>query len=344
MQFPSIPSCKHVAVSQKGTLGIITLSRPEALNATSYEMVLAINDALTQFAVNSSVKHIAVRSSSDRSFCAGGDIRSAYYAMQNKDYAACELYFKAEYQLIHRLATFEKPIYAFINGYCFGGGMGLSVHCTSRIVGENAVFSMPETRIGFFPDIGAAYFYNQLKDSNEAMLLACTGYRFKRDHAMLNGIATHAVDSYQWDTLLNQLADGEKLDTCSYVSAEVKDAAINTDMLLAFSKPNLPEIIKALPHSFKDILNQQSPFSIAVTYAYMKRAQGMSLKSVLELDFVLAMNFVKHGEFMEGVRALVIDKDKKPKWSFPWTENVFEVMPYHIIDTMFVFDETQLYS
>lgn len=338
-----IVSCAHISVSQKGALGIITLNRPEALNATSYEMVLAIDSALSQFSVNSSIQHIVITSSSDRSFCAGGDIRSAYYAMKDKNYAACELYFRAEYQLVYRLATFEKPIYAFINGYCFGGGMGLSVHCSARISAENAVFSMPETSIGFFPDIGSAYFYNQLKDNNEAMFLACTGHRFNRDHAMRNGIATHAIDSSQWDALLDQLANGKPLDACSYVHAATKDIMFNADVLFSFSKPALHEIIKDLPNPFKATLNMQSPFSIAVTYAYMKRAQGMSLKNVLELDFALAMNFVKHGEFMEGVRALIVDKDKEPNWCFPWIDNVFETIPSDVVEAMFVFDGAQLY-
>lgn len=315
-----------IEVEQRGALGCIILNRPATLNATNMEMVDAINDALTIFASTPDILHIAILSNCERAFCAGGDIRAAYHVMQKGDFHLCDIYFRAEYHLAHRLATFPKPIYAFINGLTLGGGMGISVHCHARIAGENAIFGMPETTIGFFPDVGAAYFYNHLKnatvDNTEGMYLALTGAKFERDQAIQNGIATHAINISEWETLLKQLASGRMLDECLYTPSETKpyihDAAIDR----AFTKTTLPAIIEALPVGTRCKLLRKSPLSVYATYLYMKQAQTLSLKEVIEYDTKLAMDFVQHGEFMEGIRALIIDKDNAPKWRYTWDEIV----------------------
>ncbi len=335
----------HILAHQQGALGVITLNRPEALNATSYEMVLGINTALTAFAENSDIKHIAIMSNSDRAFCVGGDIRMAYAAMAENDQDLCEMYFREEYQLVHRLATFSKPIYAFINGLCLGGGMGLSIHCTARVAGENAVFGMPETAIGFFPDVGAAYFYNQLSDSAEGMYLALTGHKFNRDHAIRNGIATHVIDQSQWESITAQLAAGKALEACTFTSAEVIHTTFHECIQTTLvHHATLPELIATLPAHTLNELRTKSPLSIAVTYAYMQRARGLSLKTILEQDFALAVNFVRHGEFKEGIRALLIDKDKTPKWHYPWLNNgTIPPIPFDIIENMFDYKATSLF-
>ncbi|MES2253252.1 MAG: enoyl-CoA hydratase/isomerase family protein [Pseudomonadota bacterium] len=335
-----------IITQQRGALGIIMLNRPEALNATSYEMVLAIDAALTTFVNNDSLKHIAIMSRSDRAFCAGGDIRAAYTAMKAGDMDACEAYFRAEYQLMYRLATFPKPVHAFINGLCLGGGMGLSAHCTARIAGENAVFGMPETRIGFFPDVGAAYFYNQCDDPAEGMYLALTGNKFDRDHAIRNGIATHAIDQSQWESVIEQLICGKSLDECVFKSAEVRPNYLPQDVHVAFSHETLSELIAALPSTVLAEMRTKSPLSIAVTHAYIQRARGLSLQAVLEQDFALAMNFVRHGEFKEGIRALLIDKDKTPKWSYAWWNQAepYDAISEEILLAMFNPPKMQLFS
>jgi len=308
-------------------------------------MVLAIDAALTTFANNDSVKHIAIMSSTDRAFCAGGDIRAAYAAMLACDVDACEAYFRAEYQLTYRLATFEKPVYAFINGLCLGGGMGISVHCKARIAGENSVFGMPETGIGFFPDVGAAYFYNRFADPAEGMYLALTGNKFDRDHALRNGIATHAIDQSHWKALIGQLSCGTSLDECEFTSANVHACYLPHDIQIAFSHKALPELIAALPSTVLTEMRTKSFLSITVTHAHMQRARGKSLKSVLKQDFSLAMNFVRHGEFKEGVRALLIDKDKAPKWLCAWQNQAepYDVIPEEIITMMFNPPEKKLF-
>jgi enoyl-CoA hydratase/carnithine racemase len=334
----------HILTHQQGATGIITLNRPEALNATSYEMVLAIDAALTAFADNDSIKHIAITSRSDRAFCAGGDIRAAHTAMAMNDMDLCEMYFRAEYELVHRLATFPKPIYAFINGLCLGGGMGISAHCTARIAGENAVFGMPETAIGFFPDVGAAYFYNQFIDPAEGMYLALTGNKFNRNHAIRNGIATHAIDQIHWKSAIDQLAAGQSLETCELKTAEVMPTAFDKKIKAAFAHETLPELIAALPTDVFKELYPTSALSVAVTHTYMQRARGLSLASILEQDFALAMNFVRHGEFKEGVRALLIDKDKTPKWRYPWpNDNRMPPIPANIANDMFDYTATTLF-
>ena len=326
----------YILTHQQGALGVITLNRPEALNATNYAMVLAIDDALRIFADIDDIKHVVIRSNSDRAYCAGGDIRDAYMAMVACDWLACAAYFHAEYQLTHRMATFPKPIYAFVNGICLGGGMGISAHCTARIAGERALFGMPETTIGFFPDVGAAYFYNQFKDQAEGMYWALTGRKFDRNHAMRNGIATHAIDEACWDLLIDQLAAGVTLDECDFKPAEVQASCLPSDMLTAFSHDSLDALIEALPAETLAEMRTKSPLSIAVTHAYMKRARGWTLQAVLEQDFALALNFVRHGEFREGVRALLIDKDKRPQWRYAWQDGyAHDAIPEQAIFALF---------
>lgn len=335
----------HIITKQQGALGIISLNRPEALNATSYDMVLDINAALTHFKTNDTIKYVAIMSSSDRAFCAGGDIRMAYAAMNAGNIDLCEIYFKAEYQLVHTLATFPKPIYAFINGLCLGGGMGLSAHCTARIAGKNALFGMPETAIGFFPDVGAAYLYNQFSDPIEGMYLALTGNKFNSDHAIRNGIATHKIDESQWPTIIEQLANGKPLDECVFKSAEITPTPLRNDIKITFTHDTLSKIISTLPADTRDELRTKSPLSIAVTYAFMQRASNQSLTEVLEQDFALAMNFVRQGEFKEGIRALLIDKDKSPHWSYPWLDdNTMPHIPIDVIENMFNYTAATLFK
>jgi enoyl-CoA hydratase/carnithine racemase len=333
-----------IHITQRGALGIITLNRPDALNATHYEMVKAIHGVLTSFSDNDTIKHIAIMSSQTRAFCAGGDVKSVYRAMIAHDFVACENYFRAEYQLINRLATYSKPIYSFVDGICFGGGLGLSMHGAACIAGENALFSMPETMIGFFPDVGAGYFLNKLKSQAMGMYLGLTGAKFNRNFAFQEGLVTHAIDVSGWDALLAQLADGILLDDCVYESASIPDMSMDDDIRssavqTAFGQEQLADILKLAPAHVLSDLRGKSPFSIAVTHEFMKRSRGLPLKEILFIEFSLTMNFVKHGEFKEGVRARLIDKDNAPKWAYAWKDegdhSFFDSIPKETIEAMF---------
>lgn len=324
LSYSVLNSNTYIIIEQRGALGLIILNRPAALNATNYEMMCGINDALTHFEINTTVQHIAFMSGCERAYCAGGDIRAAYHAINQGHFTACETFFRAEYQLTYRLATFSKPIYAFINGLTLGGGMGISVHCRARIAGENAIFGMPETAIGFFPDVGAAYFYNHLENAAtnnaEGMYLALTGAKFDRNQAIHNGIATHAINTAEWPALMEQLSSGKRLSECSIVPAITQPYTIDTNLITAFHYETLPEIIQALPHDTKIDLLKKSPLSVYVTYWYMKQMQNQPLKTILDQDVTLSMHFIHHGEFKEGIRARLIDKDQAPKWRYTWDE------------------------
>jgi enoyl-CoA hydratase/carnithine racemase len=203
---------------------------------------------------------------------------------------------------------------------------------------------MPETIIGFFPDVGAAYFYNQLGDQAEGMYLALTGKTFNRDHAIRNGIATHSIDQSQWDSVMGQLAAGEPLEMCVFKTAEAMPCALSNDIQTVFAKDTLSELIATAPTNIFNELRTKSPLSIAVTHAYMQRVRGLSLAEVLEQDFALAMNFVRHGEFKEGIRALLIDKDKTPQWHFPWpNDKEMPFIPIDVINDMFDYTANTLF-
>jgi enoyl-CoA hydratase len=311
-----------VLFRREGALGRITLNRPKALNALTTQMVAAMGRQLTEWEEDARVRAILIDAVPGRAFCAGGDIRAILDAAKRNDGSDAE-FFRTEYRLnaaIHRCA---KPYIALIDGYAFGGGLGVSMHGKYRVVSENAAMAMPETLIGFFPDIGASYFLNRCP-GEIGMYLALTGARIKGGDLLYSGLATHAVPAARMGEIAPLLSEGQSPDeilarlppALGVPSLNAHRAAIDR----AFSASSVDAIIGALAQEgewgegIAKLLPQLSPTGLKLTHRLMRENKGKDLEACLHMEYRLALRQVVSHDFAEGVRAAVIDKDQKPRW------------------------------
>ncbi|MED5437558.1 MAG: enoyl-CoA hydratase/isomerase family protein, partial [Pseudomonadota bacterium] len=203
-------SAEEVFLEKKGSLGLITLNRPEALNALTLDMVREIYPKLKLWAEDDEILAVAVQAVGNKAFCAGGDIRALYEWGKDGDERATGFYYE-EYLLNQVIKSFPKPYISFVNGIVMGGGVGLSVHGSHRIAGENFSFAMPETGIGLFPDVGGSYFLSRL-DNNAGMYLALTGSRLIAADSIYLGIAKYYIESKNYEEIISKLSKGESPD------------------------------------------------------------------------------------------------------------------------------------
>jgi len=318
-------------------LAILSLNRPKAYNALDFETIQTIHQLLKNWQEDPSIQLIILRSEMDKVFCAGGDIKAVYQNQNDTDYA--RIFFRLKYDLNAILYNYPKPIIALINGLTLGGGMGLSMHATYRVVNENALLGMPETTIGFFPDVGSGYFYNKLP-APLGLYLALTGTLVAPAEALMTGLASHYIPCRKWGDLITDLkecSDKITIENCLERYHEPKEISSSFPFLdvinECFDARSVEEIFECLkkhPSQFAkgcyETLLTKSPTSLKVTFRKFKQNKGWSLQDVLTQDFALSQNFMKHPDPIEGIRAQVIDKDKCPKWTPSSLKEVTEEM------------------
>ncbi|WNI19058.1 enoyl-CoA hydratase/isomerase family protein [Actinacidiphila sp. ITFR-21] len=311
---------------------VIDLDRPAALNALDLTMVRLITKALEEWRDDPAVRSVVIRSTSPKAFCAGGDIRAVRDAGVRGDDAAVHTYFAAEYALNALIAGYPKPYTALIDGYAMGGGLGISVHGSARVVTERAVLAMPETAIGFFPDIGASHFLPRLPGAT-GWYLGLTGLRIGGAAAVECGLATHYVPAAELPALEAALLAGEPpaaaLDRYAAAAPPSALAAHRPAVERCFTAPDLGELRGRLAAEDADrewadetlaLLAAASPMSLAVTFGLLRAGAGSSLADCLARELGLARRIAHAPDFHEGVRAALIDKDRAPAWSpYPWT-------------------------
>ncbi|MFJ9908240.1 enoyl-CoA hydratase/isomerase family protein [Streptomyces sp. NPDC101152] len=308
-------------------VGRILLNRPKALNALTTGMVAAIDRVLAAWE-HRPLSAVVLASTSPKAFCAGGDIRTIREYSLAGDAEASERFFSSEYRLNARIAEYPVPVVSLIDGLCMGGGLGLSVHGGFRVVTERAVLAMPETGIGFFPDIGASYFLPRLPGSI-GMYLGLTGHRLDAADALYTGLATHFVPADGLDTVGDALADhpGEPVDVVlnrlagHSPVAESGLAQARADVDRAFGAPSLGEIDKRLRHigtpwaaTASAALESASPQSLEITHALLAGGRQRTLRECLAAELALTRTTIRTPDFLEGVRAAVVDKDRTPRW------------------------------
>lgn len=308
----------------EGSLGVITINRPKALNALNYEISKDLADQLRQWAPDDRVQAVWIEGAGGKALSAGGDIRQMY-DMKQKDGRVNVDFFRVEYELNHQIATYPKPVIAIMQGVVMGGGCGISIHTSHRIVSDNTKLAMPETGIGLFPDIGAAYFLNQIPGA-VGMFLALTGTILNAADSLYVGLA----DFYKTENDINSLKK-QLIADISGISALNKNKDLSKESNLKtqedkintyFSNSNIEELIQKLNQSTDPwaqaqsaILAQKSPTSLCVTFDHMRWARDKKLPEILNRDFHLACHFMQSHDFFEGVRAALVDKDKNPRWS-----------------------------
>lgn len=327
---------------EKNGLGVITLNRPKALNALNYEMLKGINETLSEWRDDDTVQVVLFDAAGDRAFCAGGDIKTLYEARQGgakiEDAVA---FFDLEYETDAFIFDYPKPIVANLDGIVMGGGVGLTYGADYKIVTEQTKWAMPEMNIGFFPDVGAAYFLNKGPGMAGRYVVLTARTLGAADVLYLEAADAH-VQTEQLVKLLDELKSEDWLNgnVEKRLSTLVEKYASTPDELgdlhrlqpvidKHFSHDTLEEIVASLDEEASEFgektkkrLLEKSPVSLKVTLEQLKRGEGKSFSKCLKTDLVLAENFMKHDDFFEGVRSVLVDKDHNPNYKYKTLEDV----------------------
>jgi enoyl-CoA hydratase len=315
---------QEIRFERRGRAGIVTLTRPKALNALTHGMVLALSRALDAWAADDSVAAVIVQAEG-RAFCAGGDIMKVYEA--GKAGRPPVDFFADEYRLNLAIERFEKPYVALVDGIVMGGGVGISVHGSHRVFTENAVFAMPEVGIGFFPDVGGSYFLPRLAGSF-GVWLGLTGARIRRGDALWAGIATHAVDGAGLPGLIDAIAETGDVDAACAVHAldvprETPDAALSS-IGRHFSVESLSDVVLSLEQAAAHedefarealaTLRTRSPTSLAVALRQILDGGMLDMAECMVMEYRILNRMLAGHDFYEGIRAVLIDKGSTPQW------------------------------
>lgn len=310
-------------------LGSITLHRPKALNSLTNSMIESISAKLAEWEHDAEITAILLNGSGSRAFCAGADIKALYEAQfDEQQLQDADHFFKEEYNLDLAIANFPKPIIALLSGIVMGGGVGLSYGATTKIVTETTRWAMPEMSIGFFPDIGATYFLNKAPGYT-GRYLALTGTHINAADALYIGVATHFIPQdellhFSNELMTVKLNDGyefllERHTTKPTIQGVLETQRIEIDQHFSYS--TIEEIMASLAQSNSTfaqetlaIMQAASPVSLKVTLQLLLDGSSKSYAQCLETDLRVAKNFMRHDDFYEGVRSVVIDKDHSPNY------------------------------
>lgn len=329
---------------RQGGLATATLNRPEALNAIDLEMFRAFDPRLTEWGGDPDVHAVLLRGAGDRAFCAGGDVRAIYQArgrpLIRGEYAFDM--FREEYRFIQRLHRLNKPRIALADGITMGGGAGLAINGTFRVVTETTVLAMPEVFIGSIPDVGATRFLHACP-GRIGLYLGLTGGRVGAADALYCGFATHFVPRDRLGALIAALGAvdwrqgeaaaqaGAVLDRFSAAPGEASLPALREAIDRCFGQESVEAIVAALreePGAWAEealsAMGRASPLSLKLTFRQIPAGGDLSIEGALSLEFRIIQNLLAEDDFYEGVRAVVVDKDKKPRWRFSSLEEVSE--------------------
>lgn len=327
-----------------GGLALVRLNRPKALNALTRAMAVALDGALRQWSEEDRVKAVLVRGEGSRAFCAGGDIRRLYDEGTAGGTYPYEFY-RDEYRCNARLHHFPKPYVALLDGIVMGGGVGVSVHGSHRVLTENTVFAMPETGIGLFPDVGGTYFLPRLPGAL-GHYLGLTGARLKAADALYAGIGGTHVPSGRLDELVAELdralaaESGAPLASVDRVLASFHidpgPPMLGAERALidrVFACATVEEILAALVGEGGEFaaglhatLLGKSPTSLKLTCRQIRAGRSLSFEDAMRLEWRLVNRIIAGHDFYEGTRAVVIDKDQKPAWRPARLDEVTEAM------------------
>lgn len=312
---------------QLNALGVITLTRQKVLNALNHAMFNTLNQILHDCVKTPTIKAVLIRAAAGRAFSAGGDIRSVYERKAAGDVHYVQL-FEDEYALNRFIYHYPKPYIALLDGITMGGGAGVSIHGSHRIGTENLVFAMPETAIGFFPDIGASYFLSRLPHQF-GMYLGLTGnsidykdcYALKIVDAIISAESQNAFIDALRSSALTHEAIHEIIKTWACEVPAASLWAHKNEVESCFSKRSVEDIIAALEalgnewgNKTAHTLKTKSPTSLKVTLRELQRGEKLDFDACMKMELHLMHHFLNSHDFFEGIRAQVIDKDRKPRW------------------------------
>ena len=320
-----------------GAVGRITLNRPKALHALNAPMCQSIVDSLLAWRADPAVALVLIDHAGERGFCAGGDIRMLAQSGA-RDGAGARAFFFIEYQMNALLMAYPKPVCAVMDGVVMGGGVGIAMPCRYRVATERTTFAMPETGIGLFPDVGGGWHLPRLP-GEAGMWLALTGARIKAADCLLLGVATDYVQSGAIDALKAAIvADPAAIETLlteAEADAGEPPVADHQDAIdAAFKAHGVEAILQALREDGSpwavaqhDILLGKSPQTLKVAFRQLRIGKTLTrFSDNMAMEYRIGARVVARPDFIEGVRAAIIDKDNAPRWNPPLLEGVSEAM------------------
>ncbi|WP_295048775.1 enoyl-CoA hydratase/isomerase family protein [uncultured Paracoccus sp.] len=304
-------------IRKAGRAGRITLTRPKALNALSHDMAVAVLAALDGWRDDPDVALVILDAEGDRAFCAGGDIAAVYRAGLAGDHAVGQRFFADEYRMNAAIADYPKPVVAFMQGFVMGGGVGLGGHASHRIVGDTTQIAMPESGIGLIPDVGGTWLLSRAP-GRIGEYLALTGARMGAGDAIHAGFADTYLPESRWPDLIARLE--QTGDIALIEGDDAPTAPLQTSDLSAFAEDTVADIIDALEQDgdaqMLKILNANSPLSMAAGLAMVRAARtDQQMQDSLAREYRFTYRATQDTDFLEGVRAQIIDKDRKPDWT-----------------------------
>ena len=309
-----------------GQTGRITLQRPQALNAMTYEMCLAIEAALDDWRADPAVKLVVMDAQGDRAFCSGGDIADMYATGTAGDFAYGQKFWADEYRLNAKIFEYPKPVVSFLQGFTMGGGVGIGCHGSHRIVGDTSQIAMPEVGIGLVPDVGGTLML-ALAPERLGEYLGTTASRMNASDAIFAGFADIYIPEGKWSDLIAQLeTTGDTACLVPETPAEIGPIQSQMpEITKHFRGVGLSDVLTTLENDDSEFaqktlkqLRRNSSLSMACTFEILNRLRGsnISLAKALDLEYRFTARSMEHGDFIEGIRAAIIDKDRSPKWQF----------------------------
>lgn len=337
-------SAMEVKVWTDGPLGRLRLNRPEALNALTHGMCLEIEKTLLEWRDDDAVTAILVDAEGDRAFCAGGDIQYLYETGKD-DPEPGRQFWRDEYRLNAMIANYPKPYIALMNGITMGGGVGISAHGSHRVVSDRTMVAMPETSIGFLPDVGGTWLLSRAPGETGSYL-GLSGARMNAADAIFSGFADAYVPADKLPNLMSDLVDGSAPDRAiSQYAVPAPDGALEglQDKIAdVFARQDVKSCMARLDEMSANgdewaaktatMIARNAPLALACTFEAIHRARKLgTLEECLSLEFDFAYRAIAGHDFLEGIRAMVVDKDRNPDWR-PATLD--EVTP-EMVDAMF---------
>ena len=315
----------HIHFERRGQLGVIVLDRPKALNSLTWDMIRALSGKLCEWREDNAIQAVLVKAVPGRAFCAGGDILHVTEQVREKGVRSVVPFFEDEYRLNWRIKTFPKPYIALLDGITMGGGVGIAVHGRYRLGTEQTRFAMPETGIGFFPDVGGSHFLSRLPHQI-GRYMALTGSSLNGAQTRHAGLTTHMINREDRDVLEASLAESgasaaRVLEECGTANGEQEFSAMARQIEALFAGDDLLEVRDRLQNSdspfaqrcYEDLSNK-APLSLSVAFQQLKRGAGLDFDDCMRMEYRIVNRALAWADFAEGVRALIVDKDRNPQW------------------------------
>ena len=320
-----------ILFERRGCAGVVTLNRPKALNALTLAMVRALAGQLAVWADDPAVTRVVVRSGSERAFCAGGDVRAMYDLGRAGQVDDALTFWREEYILNTAIKRYPKPYISLIDGIVMGGGAGISIHGSHRVAGDRFLFAMPEGAIGLFPDVGATFFLSRMPGQTGAWC-ALTGGRLGPEDGAASSLATHRVASARFAALAEELCSERPVDdVLAAFAMSVQDGPVleRRDMIdAAFGHDEVEDILAALDgfaagqgdaaafaRDSAAMIRANSPTTMRIALNQMRAGRQLDFEGCMRLEYRIVSRIVREHDFYEGVRAMLVDKDKTPRWN-----------------------------